>query len=560
MFSVVRSLYKSGSHKHLSLSHVKGSHAHKAVYKSVAQVFREVTDKYPNNFALHSYDQDKSFTYEQIYKRASELATGFMEIGLKPKDRIAIYSYNRYEWYLVQLASALADLILVNINPAYMSEELAYTINKVGCKVLITSPQFKSSNYLNIIRELIPNIEATQGNHIQSTRMPSLQRIYKFGEDRVPGFLNFDDIYRPIGKDFPNSKPEDPANIQFTSGTTGLPKACILSHINIINNAYEIGVNTHYTDKDSICLPVPLYHCFGMVMGTLTGMVRGATSVLVCEGFDPKKALQAITKYKCTSLYGVPTMFLEYLRVYNENKHEYDVKSLRTGIVAGALCPEILMNRCVNELNIKALTNCYGMTETAPVSFQTHPSDTLAQKTQTVGRILPRLEGKIVNEKGETLPIGQAGEVLVKGETVMLGYWGDEAATKKSIVDGWMKTGDVGVLDADGYLTIVGRLKDMIIRGGENIYPKEIEEYLRKMPGVHDIQVVGIPDPKFGEETVALIKLNDNANMQPSDVFNFCKGKIAHYKIPKFVKFVKSFPTTVTGKQQKYKMREDLIH
>jgi len=530
-------------------------------------VLRETTEKHPDDIAVVSKHQNIRLTYRELLERSEKVAASLIHLGFEKGDRVGIYSQNNIEWIVTQFATALADLILVNINPAYRANELKYALEKVGCKGLILSPIFKTSNYINILQEIAPEIPNSDGRHVKSATLPDLKVVIRLGKEKTKGYLNFDDLYEnhtredveKLHRVENNAAPEDPINIQFTSGTTGFPKGATLCHQNILHNGLFVGRRCGYTSKDSICVTVPLYHCFGMVMANLAAVTYGAKLVYPDEGFNAYSSLKAIHEERLTSVYGVPTMFIEMLRVNDEHKGKFDLSSVRTGIIAGSVAPRPILERIINELNCKEITNAYGMTETSPVSFQTTATDSFEDRVASVGKILPHLEAKVVDPEGRIVHPGFPGELWVRGATVMLQYWGDPKNTEKSIHRGWMKTGDLATIDERGYCRIVGRVKDMIIRGGENVYPKEIEEFLLRHPEIEDVQVVGVNDEKFGEEIAALIKPKDIKN-PPSkkDILAFCKDKIAHYKVPKFIKFVSSYPMTVTGKPQKNKMRDEL--
>ncbi|MBE9555212.1 MAG: AMP-binding protein, partial [Proteobacteria bacterium] len=454
-------------------------------------------------------------------------------------------------WVVTQFATAKAGMILVNINPAYRLVELEYALGKVGCKALVTATSFKTSDYLGMIRELAP-------------KLPDLRFVIQIG-GKSEGMIAFDEVAGMAGAGererladiAAGLQFDDPINIQFTSGTTGSPKGATLTHHNILNNGFFIGEAMRLTEDDRICIPVPLYHCFGMVLGNLACLTHGAAMVYPGEGFEPLSVLETVQAERCTALYGVPTMFIAELQHPDFSK--FDLSSLRTGIMAGSPCPVEVMKRVVGEMNMSEVTIAYGMTETSPVSFQTSADDPLDRRVSTVGRAQPHIEVKIIDEAGKVVAPGAPGELCTRGYSVMLGYWGDAEKTAEVLDNaGWMHTGDLATIDEEGYCNIVGRIKDMLIRGGENIYPREIEEFLYRHPDIEDVQIFGVPDPKYGEEICAWVKLREGANPSAEDIKAFCEGQIAHYKIPRYVKFVDGFPMTVTGKIQKYKMREDM--
>jgi fatty-acyl-CoA synthase len=491
------------------------------------------------------------WTYRELKEKVDRFAAGLLALGLAPGERIGIWSPNNAEWVLTQLATAKAGLILVNINPAYRLAEADYALNKVECKALVTASRFKTSDYVCMIDQLR-----------RENRLPHLKTVIRIsGESR--GMLAFDDVpglagpehHRRLAETAARLQFDDPINIQFTSGTTGYPKGATLTHHNILNNGFFIGEAMRLSSKDRICIPVPLYHCFGMVLGNLACITHGAAMVYPGEGFDPLAVLEAVEAEGCTGLYGVPTMFIAELG-HAEFKR-FNLATLRTGIMAGSPCPIEVMKRVVHEMHMNEITICYGMTETSPVSFQTSADDPLAKRVGSVGRIHPHVEVKIVDGDGRIVPPGTPGELCTRGYSVMRGYWNDEEKTREAIDEGrWMHTGDLATIDEEGYCNIVGRIKDMVIRGGENIYPREIEEFLYRHPKVADVQVIGVPDRKYGEELCAWIRLKEGLTATDEEIRSFCQGQIAHYKIPRYVKFVDAFPMTVTGKIQKYLMRE----
>ncbi len=481
-------------------------------------------------------------------------------------DRIGIWSPNASEWVVTQFASAKAGLILVNINPAYRSHEAEYALNKVGCKALILSPGFKGNDYFASLRALAPEIDAAAPGALSAAGLPQLETVIRLGVEKTAGMLNFADVAAPatgaqlsdlaaLGR---RLQFDDPINIQFTSGTTGAPKGATLTHHNIVNNGYFIGEAMRLTPADRLCIPVPYYHCFGMVLGNLACVTHGACMVSPSEGFDPLATLETVEAERCTGLHGVPTMFIAMLD--HPEFARFDLNSLRTGIMAGSPCPVEVMRRVVDQMHMSEVTIAYGMTETSPVSFQSAHDDPLERRVSTVGRVQPHIEVKIVDSAGRIVPPGATGELLTRGYSVMRGYWGDPAGTAAAIdAARFMHTGDLATIDAEGYCNIVGRLKDMVIRGGENVYPREVEEFLYAHPAIADVQVFGVPDPRYGEELCAWIKLREGAVLSEDEVVAFCRGSIAHYKAPKYVRFVQEFPMTVTGKVQKFQMRQTMI-
>ncbi|MDG3064220.1 AMP-binding protein [Thauera mechernichensis] len=546
-------------------SYVHGASEKQLIGQTIGRFFDEACASHAEREALIVRHQDVRLTYAQLKLKVDALACGLMRLGLEPGDRIGIWSQNNMEWALTQFATAKAGLVLVNINPAYRRSELEYALNKVGCRALILSPAFKTSNYLEMIADLAPELGHCEPGLLRSHRLPALEMVIRMGADRSPGMLNFDELLRaPAREEFAalavlseKLQFDDPINIQFTSGTTGHPKGATLSHHNILNNGYFVGEAIKLVPGDRLCIPVPLYHCFGMVMGNLGCLTHGATMVYPAEAFEPLAVLETVAQERCSALYGVPTMFIAALD--HPRFAEFDLSSLRTGIMAGSPCPIEVMKRVIGKMNMSEVTIAYGMTETSPVSFQSGTDDPIDRRVSTVGRVQPHLEVKIVDTDGRIVPRGTPGELCTRGYSVMLGYWGDEAKTREAIdAGGWMHTGDLAVIDDEGYCNIVGRIKDMVIRGGENIYPREIEEFLYAHPKVLDVQVVGIPDQRFGEELCAWIIVREGEGLTEDEVRAYCQGQIAHYKIPRYIRFVDSFPMTVTGKIQKFQIRQKM--
>jgi len=513
--------------------------------------------------ALISRAQGVRWTWRELRDRADAFAAGLLALGLRRGDRIGIWSLNRAEWALTQFAAARAGLVLVTINPAYRLSELEFALNKVGCAALVTATGFKNSDYIGMVKTLAPELATSVPGKLSAARLPHLRIVIQIGGPPVAGAIPFDEvaargveaelsILRELAHDL---QFDDPINIQFTSGTTGSPKGVTLTHHNILNNGYFVGRAMRLTEVDRICIPVPLYHCFGMVMGNLAAVTHGCAMVYPGEGFDPLATLETVQAEKCTALYGVPTMFI--VELDHPDFARFDLGTLRTGIMAGAPCPIEVMRKVIDRMNMREVTIAYGMTETSPVSFQSAVNDPLERRVSTVGRIQPHLEVKIVDAEGRIVPRGQSGELCTRGYSVMLGYWGDKEKSA-DVVDaaGWMHTGDLATLDAEGYCNIVGRIKDMVIRGGENLYPREIEEFLFSHPKIQDVQVFGVADQKYGEELCAWIRLREGETMSEDDVRDFCRGQIAHQKIPRYVEFVDEFPMTATGKVQKFIMRQ----
>jgi len=548
------------------LSYVRGSTDIALSDATVSRFLRGTAAKYPDRPAVIFREQNIRWTWREFANEVDVLASGLLKLGVEAGDRVGIWSPNRSEWLLTQFATARIGAILVNINPAYRLAELEYALNKVGCKALIAAEQFKTSKYLEMLQTLAPELATTEPGSLDAARFPGLRAVIRMGEGTTPGMLRFPDVMSR-GRDHLDTAQldalesaltaHDPINIQFTSGTTGNPKGATLTHHNVVNNGRYIAHSMLLTEQDSLCIPVPLYHCFGMVLAVLACVSVGATMVFPGEAFDPAATLAAVDEERCTALHGVPTMFIAELDLPNFDK--YDLSRLRTGIMAGSPCPIETMKRVVANMNLREITIAYGMTETSPVSFQSSTTDPLDKRTTTVGQIQPHLEVKLVDPLGEIVPVGETGELCTRGYSVMKGYWGDEEKTRESIIDGWMHTGDLATLDAEGYCNIVGRLKDMLIRGGENIYPREIEEFLFRHPKIQSVQVFGVPDTKYGEEVCAWIVLRQGEHATAEDIREFCQGQIAHYKIPRHIRFVDELPMTVTGKVQKFIMRAKMI-
>ena len=526
------------------LSYTNGASNIPLLGETIDENLRKTVAKFPNNDALISAHQHYRATYTEFYEQVTAVAKGLIALGVKSGDRVGIWSPNCYEWTLLQYATAKIGAIMVNINPAYRTSELIYVINQSGLSYIFSAIQFKTSHYKKMIedaREFTDTLRKevywgesweyflAQGKKVSDEKLQAYEAKVQF---------------------------DDPVNIQYTSGTTGNPKGVTLTHHNILNNAYFIGVRMNYTDKDRVCIPVPFYHCFGMVIGNLCCTAHGATMVIPNDSFDATKTLEAVERERCTSLYGVPTMFISEL--YTLDRHPYDLSSLRTGVMAGALCPPEIMKRVKEQMNMHEITICYGMTETSPVSTQTRIGVPFEKQIHSVGTIQDHLEIKIINpETKAILPRGESGELCTRGYSVMLKYWNSPQATAQVIDEQrWMHSGDLAMMDEDGYIHISGRIKDLIIRGGENISPKEIEDFLYTYEGVMDAQVIGVPSKKFGEEVMAWIKPNEGVTLTEEELRNFCKDRIAHYKVPRYWKFVNEFPMTISGKIRKVEMRE----
>jgi fatty-acyl-CoA synthase len=543
-----------------ALSYVSGASDEPLLGMTLGQALARAAELWPERPALISPSHGVAWSWREFRDRARRLASGLLALGLQRGERIGCWSLNRPEWTLTQFAAAQAGLVFVTINPAYRLHELEYALGKVGCAALVTATRFKTSDFIGMVNTLAPELARSRRGELKAAKLPELRRVIQIGEtalgchafehvaagdasqlaalDQLAGELQFD----------------DPANVQFTSGTTGSPKGVTLSHHNILNNGYFTGRAQKLTPEDRICAPVPLYHCFGMVMGNLAAVTLGAAIVYPGEGFDPLATLKAVESERCTALYGVPTMFIAELE--HPEFERFDLTSLRTGIMAGAPCPIAVMRKVVERMHMSEVTIAYGMTETSPVSFQSSTEDTLERRVSTIGRVHPHVEVKIVDRDGRAVARGVPGELCTRGYSVMSGYWGEPEKTR-DVKDaaGWMHTGDLAVIDEQGYGNIVGRIKDMVIRGGENLYPREIEEFLFKHPKVQECQVFGVADDRYGEELCAWIKLRPGETLTADELRGFCQGQIAHNKIPRYVEFVSEFPMTVTGKAQKYLMR-----
>jgi fatty-acyl-CoA synthase len=508
---------------------------------------RRATERYPDAEALVVRHQDYRATYGELWDQTTQVARGLLARGVRKGDRVGIWSPNRYEWVVLQYASARIGAILVNINPAYKTAELSYALQQSGTSLLVLARAFRTSNYVAMLEEVrqdCPELrDALVIDDDWTTLVSDSERVPMDDLTTLENSLQFDDAI----------------NIQYTSGTTGFPKGATLSHHNILNNGYFIGEALRYTERDRVCIPVPFYHCFGMVLGNLACTTHGACMVVPGESYDALAAMETVQAERCTALYGVPTMFIGELD--HPRFAEFDYSSLRTGIMAGSPCPVEVMRKVQSSMHMPEMTIAYGMTETSPVSTQSSTDDPLEKRVSTVGRIHPHVEIKIVDPaSGAVVPRGEAGELCTRGYSVMLGYWNNPDATAEAIDSArWMHTGDLATMDEDGYVNIVGRIKDMIIRGGENVYPREIEEFLYTHPDISDVQVIGVPSERYGEEVMAWVRLREGAAASPEDLTAFCRGKIATYKIPRYWKFVDGFPMTVTGKIQKFKMRESAI-
>jgi fatty-acyl-CoA synthase len=548
------------------ISLVHGAASSPLLEHTIGAALDLAVQRWPDAEALVSVHQGVRWSWAELGRKADAFAAGLLALGLRPGDRVGVWGPNSAEWALAQFATARAGLIQVNINPAYRLSEVEYTLNKVGVKALIAAERFKTSDYAGMVETLAPEIAGSRPGTLASVRLPHLRSAIQIGGEPRPGWISFEAVPGLAGPEHADQLIElsrgldrhQPINIQFTSGTTGLPKGATLSHRNILNNAYFVGRAMGLEAGDRLCIPVPLYHCFGMVMGNLACLVHGATMVYPSEGFEPLAVLQAVETERCTALHGVPTMFIAELE--HPQFDSFDLSSLRTGIMAGSPCPIEVMRKVIDRMHMREVGIAYGMTETSPVSFQTASDDPLDRRVSTVGRVQPHIEVKVIDADGAILPRGQTGELCTRGYSVMLGYWDDPEKTAEAVdAEGWMHTGDLAVIDAEGYGNIVGRIKDMVIRGGENVYPREVEEFLFRHPKVEDVQIVGVPDPRFGEELCAWVKLRGGETATEADIVDFCRGQIAHYKIPRYVRFVDAFPMTVTGKIQKFEIRAAMI-
>ena len=531
---------------------------------TIGDLFDQTVEKYPDHPGLISRQQNIRLTYRDLQNQVNRCAKGLMHLGFQKGQRVGIWSPNRAEWCVTQFATSKIGVILVNINPAYRLHELEYALKQSGCSGIVIAPEFKTSNYTEMLYTLAPELRDCEAGRLKAARLPELTAVIRLGSEKMPGMFNWDELMtmgesvsdQELSQKQREQEFDDPINIQYTSGTTGFPKGATLSHHNILNNGYFVARLQNLTHEDRLCIPVPLYHCFGMVMGNLGCVTHGATMIYPSEGFEPLAVLETVQEEKCTALYGVPTMFIAELD--HPDFSRFDLTSLRTGVMAGSPCPSEVMKKVISLMHMREVEICYGMTETSPVSTQTRIDAPLDKRVSTVGVIHPHLEIKIVDPNtGQVVPVGKPGELCTLGYSVMLGYWNNPEATAGAIDQArWMHTGDLATMDAEGYINIVGRIKDMIIRGGENVYPREIEEFLYTHPKISDVQVIGLPDPKYGEEIMAWVRVKPGEQVTAEELQAFCKGQIAHYKVPRYFKFVDAFPMTVTGKIQKFQMRQ----
>jgi fatty-acyl-CoA synthase len=546
------------------LSHVRGRTDLPLSEQTIGDLLDDAARRWPDRLSAVFREQGIRWTWREFDDEVTALAAGLKELGLQAGERLGIWSPNRAEWVVTQFATARLGIILVNINPAYRLAELEYALNVAGCRAIISAERLKSSMYLEMLQTLAPELEQCVPGRLKAARLPALQFVIRLGDGTSPGMLNYKDVLgagrqavRNIGFRGPSLDCRDPINIQFTSGTTGSPKGATLTHHNVVNNARFIAMAMRFSEADSLCIPVPLYHCFGMVLAVLACVSAGAAMVFPGEAFDPSATLAAVAEERCTALHGVPTMFIAELD--HPDFARYDLGTLRTGIMAGSPCPIETMKRVVSQMHMDEVTIAYGMTETSPVSFQSATTDPLERRVTTVGRVQPHLEVKLVDVDGRIVPVGEKGELCTRGYSVMRGYWGDEARTREAVRDGWMHTGDLAVIDDEGYCNIVGRVKDMVIRGGENLYPREIEEFLFRHPKVQSVQVFGVPDTRYGEELCAWITPKPGTVLSEQEIKDFCRDQIAHYKVPRYIRFVDEMPMTITGKVQKFVMRQRMI-
>jgi fatty-acyl-CoA synthase len=543
-------------------SYVHGPNGPSLVGSTTGAFLRDVVAKHGGHEAVISAPQKTRLSYAELLQQAETFAAGLIALGLDKGDRLGIWAPNRVEWAVIQFAAAMGGLVLVNINPAYRVTELEHVLKASGCKAVVIANRFKTSDYVAMVAELVGDF--SRDKKIASDRLSALRSVIVLDDSENSKGLTYRDVMAlgarsnaSLLQRMATLNIDDAVNIQFTSGTTGLPKGVTLSHHNLLNNGIQVGDATGIRLGDRVCIPVPLYHCFGMVMGNLACLGHAATMVYPSESFDPLEVLRTIETERCTHLYGVPTMFIALLG--HERFRDFDLTSLRGGIMAGAPCPTEVMKAVISDMNMSEITIAYGMTETSPVSFQTRRDDPFEARVSTVGRVMPHIEVKIVDANGHIVPRGEPGELCTRAYSVMIGYWEDQERTREVLEPaGWMHSGDVATIDEDGYCRITGRIKDIVIRGGENISPREVEEYLYRHPAIRDVQVIGVPDDKYGEELCAWVVLRPDTSVTADDIREFCRGQIAHYKIPRYIKFVDGYPMTATGKVQKFVMRKSM--
>ena len=547
----------------LTLSRFTGATQPPLIDETVGQRLMKTAARFPDREALVVRHQDVRWTWREYLERIEGLATGLLALGIGPGDRVGIWAPNGAEWCLTQFATARIGAILVNINPAYRLFELEYALNTSGCRAIIAAERFKSSEYLRMLQDLAPELAHSAPGRLQAAKLPALEIVIRMGSARTAGMFNFGEVTElggiaereRLGAIGDTLSPHDVINIQFTSGTTGNPKGAALTHHNILNNANQVAHGMRFSEHDRLCIPVPMYHCFGMVLGKLACVATGATAVFPDEAFEAGSVLATVAAERCTALHGVPTMFIAELE--HPEFERFDLSSLRTGIMAGAPCPVEVMKKVISRMHMAEVLIAYGQTECSPVNHMTLADDPIEKRVETVGRAGPHLEVKIVDERGEIVPVGTAGDICTRGYAVMKGYWEDPEKTAETVdAEGWLHSGDLGVMDEEGYVAVVGRLKDMIIRGGENIYPREIEEFLFTHPKIQDAKVIGVPDQKYGEEVCAWVQLKDGETLTEDEIRAFCKANIAYFKVPKIIRLVEGFPMTITGKVQKFRMRE----
>ena len=549
----------------LQTSYFQGSRDQALLEKTIGEVFIETAERFADREALVVRHQGIRRTWQQYREEVDQLAAGLLSLGIAPGDRVGIWAPNCYEWCLTQFATARIGAVMVCINPAYRIYELEYALNKVQCRAIVTAERFKTSDYLDMLNSLAPKLAGCAHGKLKASKLPHLEFVIRMGEEQSPGMLNFNHVCamgRSAGVSIVDDvagglRTSDAINIQFTSGTTGTPKGATLSHRNILNNGWMCGEAMRFTEHDRLCVPVPLYHCFGMVLSNLTCMSHGATAVFPSGAFDPLSTLEALADERCTALHGVPTMFIAELD--HPEFANFELGSLRTGIMAGAPCPAEVMKRLISDMHMSEILIAYGQTECSPANHITRVDDPVDKRVTTVGRPAPNCEIKLINAEGDTVPIGDNGEICCRGYGVMLGYWDDPEKTGETIdTHGWLHSGDIGVMDEQGYVQVTGRIKDMIIRGGENIYPREVEDFLYTHPDILEVEVFGVPDTQYGEQVCAWIQCREGASLTEAQIKDFCRDQIAHFKVPHSVRFVDEFPMTVTGKIQKFKMRESM--
>ncbi|MDH5171214.1 MAG: AMP-binding protein [Gammaproteobacteria bacterium] len=552
--------------RQLTHSQAAGSTSEPLLNETIGQAFDRTAAQFPDREALVVRHQGIRWTYSEYQREVDRLACGLLALDIAPGDRVGIWAPNCYEWCLTQYATAKIGAIMVCINPAYRLYELEYALNKVQCKAIITAGQFRSSDYLGMLRELAPELARAEPGRLHAARLPHLRLVIRMGDEKSAGMFNFpavldmagDEERQCLARIATQLSATDAINIQFTSGTTGNPKGATLTHRNILNNGKIVGDGMHFTERDRLCIPVPLYHCFGMVMASLACVTHGSAAIFPGEAFEAGATLAAVAEERCTALHGVPTMFIAELD--HPQFRDFDLGSLRTGIMAGAPCPVEVMQKVLKQMHMSEVLIAYGQTETSPVNHITTIDDSIEKRVGTVGRPAPHCEIKIVDAEGAVVPVGEKGEICCRGYAVMQGYWDDPERTADTIdSDGWLHSGDIGVMDEQGYTQVTGRIKDMIIRGGENIYPREVEEFLYTHPAIQEVQVFGIPDARYGEQVCAWIRLREGAALSADELVTYCRDKITHFKIPHYIRFVDDFPMTVTGKMQKFLMREQMI-